>query len=168
VVSGEFIAYFAAAATAAGTLIGLLFVAVSLRPESVRGDAGVPQAQAVANAAFIALTNSFIVSLIALIPGTSLGYTAAIAALASLLFTLRLHLRLARHASAVAQLVLALGAYGAQLVVGIDLAARPHSQTLLHVAAYLLIGSFAVGLSRAWSLLQGRYAAPKPRSKAAG
>ena len=36
-VPGDFIGYFAAAGTAAGTLIGLLFVAVSLRPESVLG-----------------------------------------------------------------------------------------------------------------------------------
>jgi hypothetical protein len=168
VVTGDFIAYFAAAATAAGTLIGLLFVAVSLRPESLRGEAGVPEAQAVSNAAFIALANGFIVALVALIPDTSLGYTAAVTALLSILFTLRLHLRLAWHASAVAELALSMAAYLSQLVVGAALAARPHSQTLVHVVAYLLIASFAVGLSRAWSLLQGRYRVPKSGSPAHG
>ena len=94
-VTGDFIGYFAAAGTAAGTLIGLLFVAVSLRPESVLGAGAPPEGRAVAGSAFIALVNSFFVSLIAVIPHTSLGYVAAIMALLSLLYTLRLHRALA-------------------------------------------------------------------------
>jgi len=42
VVPGEFTAYFAGAAAAAGVLIGLLFVAASLRPESVFGESATP------------------------------------------------------------------------------------------------------------------------------
>jgi hypothetical protein len=91
VVTGDFIGYFAAA----GTLIGLLFVAVSLRPESVLGHAAPPAARAVAGSAFIALVNSFFVSLVAVIPDTSLGYVAAIMAVLSLWYTLNLHRALA-------------------------------------------------------------------------
>jgi hypothetical protein len=77
VVPGYFTGYFAAAATAAA-LIGLLFVAASLRPETPLGRDAPPTAKAMSGSAFIALFNSFFVSFIALIPDTSLGYTAAL------------------------------------------------------------------------------------------
>jgi hypothetical protein len=63
VVPDSFTGYFAGAATAAGALIGLLFVAVSLRPEAVLGAGASARAQAVAGSAFTALINSFFVSL---------------------------------------------------------------------------------------------------------
>ena len=47
-VPGAFIGFFVAAGTAAGTLIGLLVVAITLRPESVRGDQADPAVRAVA------------------------------------------------------------------------------------------------------------------------
>jgi hypothetical protein len=167
VVPAGFIGYFAAAATAAAALIGLLFVAASLRPESVLGEAAPPKARAMAGSAFTALVNSFFVSTIALIPHTSLGYTAAVMAVLSLYSTLRLHLGLARHESAVLQLVLAVAAFTGQLGVGIALALRPHEQGLVYDVAYLLIGSFAVALRRVWSLMQGAHIARKPEDKAA-
>jgi hypothetical protein len=49
VVPDSFTGYFAGAATAAGALIGLLFVAVSLRPEAVLGAGASAKAQAVAS-----------------------------------------------------------------------------------------------------------------------
>jgi hypothetical protein len=159
VVPGDFIGYFAAAGAAAGSLIGLLFVAVSLRPDSVMGPAAPRATRAVAGSAFTALVNSFFVSLIALIPSTSLGYTAAVMALVSIFQTMRLHFGQARHTAAPLLLVLALAAYLAQLVVGVALAIRPHTTGLVYDVAYLLIASFAVALVRAWSLMQGRPAA---------
>jgi len=167
VVPGGFTGYFAASSAAAGTLIGLLFVAVSLRPEAILGSTAAPHVRAVAASAFTALVNSFFVSLIALIPGTSLGYTAAVMALLGLHRTLRLHLGLTKRTAALAQLVLALAAYLAQLVAGVALAIRPHTQGLVYDVAYLLIASFAVALTRAWSLMQGMPAPAKPDSQAA-
>jgi hypothetical protein len=165
VVPEGFTDYFAAASAAAGTLIGLLFVVVSLRPEAVLGGAAAPHVRAVATSAFTALVNSFFVSLIALIPGTSLGYTAAVMALLSLHRTLRLHLGLTRRTAALVQLVLALAAYLAQLVAGVALAVRPHAQGLVYDVAYLLIASFAVALTRAWTLMQGMQTAEKQESQ---
>jgi hypothetical protein len=153
VVPDDFTGYFAAAATAAGALIGLLFVAASLRPETVLGRSAPPAAQA----AFTALINSFFVSLIALIPKTSLGFTAATMALLSLYSTWRLHHQLSRHETAALQIVLALLAYLTQLGLGIALAIHPHDDSLVYDVAYVLIGSFAVALRRAWSLMQGSH-----------
>jgi hypothetical protein len=167
VVPGEFTDYFAAASAAAGVLIGLLFVAVSLRPEAVGGGAAPPRVRAVAASAFIALVNSFFVSLIALIPGTSLGYTAAAMALLSVYHTLRLHLGLTRRTAALRQLILALAAYVGQLVVGVALAIRPHDDGLVYDVAYLLIASFAVALVRAWSLMQGQHVEAKQEQPSA-
>ena len=158
-VPAEFTGYFAAAATAAGVLIGLLFVAVSLRPESVLGAGATAAGQAVAGSAFMALVNSFFVSVIALIPHTSLGYTAVVMALISLYNTFRLHRGLGRHEAGVTQLILALIAYLGQLGAGAILIFKPHDDLYVYWIAYLLIGSFAVALRRAWSLMQGRHLA---------
>jgi hypothetical protein len=156
VVPGDFTGYFAAAAAAAGVLIGLLFVAVSLRPESVLGDSAEPAALAMSGSAFTALVNSFFVSLIALIPGAGLGYPAAVMALVSLYSTFRLHRGLARQQAAVLQLVLSLASYLGQLGVGVALIIRPHAGGLVYDVAWLLIASFAMALRRAWSLMQGK------------
>jgi len=157
VVPGSFIGYFTGAATAAAALIGLLFVAVTLRPESMRGTGAPVKAHAVAGSAFTALINSFFVSLIALIPSTNLGYTAVIMALISLYSTFRLHRGLGKGESAVALFILALTTYLTQLVAGVLLVASPGHQSPVYVIAYVLVAAFAAALGRAWSLLQGRH-----------
>jgi hypothetical protein len=78
-------------------------------------------------------------------------------ALISLYSTWRLHHELARHEAAVLQIVLALLAYLTQLGLGIALAIHPHDDSLVYDVAYVLIGSFAVALRRAWSLMQGKH-----------
>jgi hypothetical protein len=167
VVPDDFTGYFASAGTAAGALIGLLFVAASLRPETVLGRGAPPAAQAMAGSAFTALINSFFVSLIALIPHTSLGFTAATMALISLYSTWRLHHQLSRHETELLQIVLALVAYLTQLGLGIALALHPHDDSLVYDVAYVLIGSFAVALRRAWSLMQGSHLPGDQESRAA-
>jgi hypothetical protein len=160
VVPDSFIAYFTGAATAAGALVGLLFIAVSLRPEAVMG-AGT-QLRAVAGSAFTALVNGFFVSLIALIPSTNLGYTAVIMGLISLYNTYKLHRGLEK--TAVPLLALSLAAYLTQFVAGILLIARPGLHSLVYTLAYVLVGAFATALGRAWALIQGDNAAQKPEA----
>jgi hypothetical protein len=156
-VPDSFTGYFTGAVTAAGALIGLLFVAASLRPEALMGRGASARARAVAGSAFTALVNSFFVSLIALIPHTSLGYTAVFMALISLYSTFRLHRGLGKGDLAVLQLALALAAYLTQFVTGALLAISPARQSLVYVIAYVVAASFAAALTRAWSLMQGRY-----------
>jgi hypothetical protein len=66
------------------------------------------------------------------------------------------------------QLVLALVAYVTQLGVGIALAVRPHNHSLVYDVAYLLVASFAVGLRRAWMLMQGAHLSASQEGLAAG
>ncbi len=63
-------AYLGAVATAAAALIGLLFVAVSVRDDTIFGPNAIPGGEALAITAFIGLVNSFVVSLLGLIPAT--------------------------------------------------------------------------------------------------
>ena len=156
-VPDDFTGYFAAAATAAGALIGLLFVAASLRPETVLGRDAPPAARAIAGSAFTALVNSFFVSLIALIPNTRLGYTATIMALISLWSTLRLHGQVPRRDAHVLQLSLALVANLGQLGVGVASIFSPGTSGYVVAVAYQLVASCVVGPRRDWSLLQGRH-----------
>ena len=151
-VPDSFIPYFTGAATAAGALVGLLFIAVSLRPEAIMGTGS--QLRAVAGSAFTALVNGFFVSLIALIPNTNLGYTAVITGLISLYNTYKLHRGLDTGESAIPLLALSLAAYLTQLVAGLILIASPHLDSLVYTLAYVLVGAFAAALGRAWTLVQ--------------
>lgn len=159
-VPAEFTGYFTAVAAAAGVLIGLLFVAVSLRPETIFGESASPAGRAQAGSAFTSLVNTFFIALVALIPQASLGEIAVIMAVVSLVNTARLHREVARRELQVALLILGVGTYVYQLVTGVILLVEPGNRFQIFTIAYLAIASFAVALGRAWSLAQGRHLRP--------
>lgn len=161
-VPAEFTGYFTAAAAAAGVLIGLLFVAVSLRPDSVFSQDAPPAGRAIAGSAFTGLVDSFFVSLVALIPHANLGEVATIMAVISLLSTIQLHRRVARQELHIVMLVLGLGIYLFQLVIGVLLLLDPADRGQVSTAAYLVIAAFGVALSRAWKLIQGKHLTAPP------
>jgi hypothetical protein len=155
----EYRDFFVAATGAAGALIGLLFVAVSVFPEHARRATTRVQFHSRASAALLVFTNALVISLAALVPGVSLGWWAVIAGGTMILFALGT----ARSVAAAARrreargdaiwLVLGLlviGGFevhaGARLVTGLDLDAV---QTL----NYVVIGDLAYGISRAWQLV---------------
>jgi hypothetical protein len=156
VIPDAFTGYFTAAATAAGVLIGLLFVAASLRPESVFGETAPAGALAQAGSAFTSLVNSFFVSLVALIPRAGLGEIAVIMGVVSLAATARLHREVGRRELHLVLLALSVATYLYQVVVGVILIGNPRDSNQVLTVSYLLIASFAVALARAWRLLQGR------------
>src|SRR5579862_8158803 len=78
VVPDSYDGYFTASTAAAGALIGLLFVAVALRPDSVFGAHASHTGRVRAGSAFTGLVNAFFISLIALIPDANLGYPAVV------------------------------------------------------------------------------------------
>lgn len=158
-VPSDFTSYFTAVAAGAGVLLGLLFVAVSLRTETIFGEAAPPMGRAQAGAAFIGLVNCFFVALVALIPQAGLAGVSITLAVISTLATIRLHRTLARHELHLTMLVLGLGSYLFQLVIGIGLDLHPKSLTLVDCAAFLMIAQISVALSRAWGLVQGQHMA---------
>jgi hypothetical protein len=147
-------AYFATVATAAAALIGLLFVAVSQRDETIFGIDARPDGEALAITAFTGLVNSFTVSLLALLPTGRIGVAATVLAVLSIVTILRLHSRLhaARNWTV---LVITLMVYAIQLSYGITLIISPHGSGRLADLAYVLFATLLVSLQRAWALLRG-------------
>jgi hypothetical protein len=70
--------FFSGTATVAGALVGLLFVALSVAPERLRGTHASVEHQAIASTAFSALVDALFISLIGLEPGGGLNYGAVI------------------------------------------------------------------------------------------
>lgn len=152
-VPSSYTGFFDAASQAAGALIGLLFVVIALKPGKIVGVRAEPTSRRLAASSFTGLVNACFVSLLALIPGHNIGLGAAIVAAFSLFHTLRLHLSLpgARH---IFFFVISLLAYGAELCIAIAFVVHPHDTDLVTDLAFVVIGCFAVALSRAWQLME--------------
>jgi hypothetical protein len=157
VVPGSYTAYFAAVTGAAGALIGLLFVSVTLRPETVFGEGAPDRGKALAAAAFTGLVNTFFLSMSALVPNSNLGYPAVVLAVASLSGTFRLHGKLSRSRSQRAYLLLSTGSFTFQIVEGVYLIVQPRGNSGVENLAWVMIGAMAISLGRAWALLQGKH-----------
>jgi hypothetical protein len=145
--------YFAAAATAAAALIGLLFVAVSPRDDDIFGERALPGNEALAISAFTGLVNAFFVSLLALIPQIDIGWAAGVMAMISIGSMISLHRRLST-TTRLGTSLLTYVAYTAQLVVAAVLIVRPAEHDVLGYLTYILIASMAAALERAWLLIK--------------
>ena len=154
-VPGVYDSYFAAMATASAALIGLLFVAASVRDETIFGPKAMPGGEALAVTAFIGLVSSFVVSLLGLIPKVNIGEPAVIMAVISIVATVRLQRRLHAGRNLIA-LVITMLAYAAQLGLGVLLLVDPHSDQLINLSVIVFV-PLIVSLQRAWSLLKGKH-----------
>lgn len=164
----QFFNYFLASAGAGAALIGLLFVAISIRPEHTLGAAH-PVRKGVASGAFTALTNAFFVSMFALIPQTNVGVVAFFVGLIDVVVTLRLGRGLLRgpwreREEAVTwgawwrlavTLVLSAALYAYETLMGVTLIQQPHNTGAVLGICYVMAWVYAVGLARAWELLGG-------------
>jgi hypothetical protein len=120
--------------------------------------------QAVAISAYTALLNAFFLSLVALLPQTNLGWAALVLSLIGLANHFILGWNFSKHAqrrwlSMVRRATLILAGlllYGYELYNGILLLLFPADSTPISVLAPLLVGIYALGLTRAWQLLGGR------------
>lgn len=153
----------AAIAASAGSLTGLLFVALSVtrRPDGQEGLAVIQQVRAAA--ALLAFVNALAVSLFGLVPGTNIGYPAAVLGVIGLFFTAAsLRTILSSRATAGLRLgqtglvVLLLLIFGTELGYGIAALIRPDSRHLVENISYALVTSVLVGIARAWELVGDR------------
>jgi hypothetical protein len=157
-VPGGYDAYLAAMATAAAALIGLLFVAVSVRDDTIFGPNAVPGGEALAIIAFTGLVNSFVVSLLGLIPKINIGEPAVIMAVIGIVAIVRLQRRLHTGRNLIV-LAITLLTYAAQLGLGVLLLIDPHDSDQLINLSIIIFVTLIVSLQRAWSLLRGRHLA---------
>ena len=165
----SFAAFFLAAASAGAAFIGLLFVAISIRPRRTFGAVGGPHPshQHLAEVTLLTLANGFLVSSIALIPGANAGWAAlalglgGMAAAAGIVRSIaRSHrhgpsrtarLRHLLHVECLSLAVTAL--HVAEGVCGLRLVIRPADPGPVRWLALVVVGLFVLATVRAWTLL---------------
>jgi hypothetical protein len=163
VITAAYREFFEAIAAAAGSLTGLLFVALTVtqRGNANKGPAVIQQVRAAA--ALLAFVNALAVSLFGLVPDTNIGYPAAVLGIIGLFFTAA-SLRTIFSSRATAGLrlgqtgliVLLLLIFGTELGYGIAVLIHPHSSDLVAKISYALVTSILVGIARAWELVGDR------------
>lgn len=156
--------FFTAVATVAGALIGLLFVAISISPAKLSGRNAEVDHQVRAATAFSGLVNTLVISLVALLPGNSLGLPVNILAASGLSSTVGLIVLLLRDSKMRLRLdrlllpaVLVL-LYCLQLTAGIALSEAPGNRGDLGNLGGLCIGFCGFAIARAWTLVGARNA----------
>jgi hypothetical protein len=158
-VSTGFRDLFLAAAGAAGSLIGLLFVAVTIAHERL---SKIQVSRVRAGAALTAFLNALSVSLFALVPGIGIGWTALVVSVSGLSFVVAAFLSLLRvRRSQPGSLVDAAFLAGLsvtltiQLISGVQAILHPHERGPVQTIAILVIVCFLIGIARSWELIGG-------------
>lgn len=154
--------YFGCCASVAGTLIGLLFVAISVSPHHHTGRHAPLSFRLQAAAAFTTLTDALAIALAALLPGSNLGTAsvvlggAAISATAGLAVLSLRDRPGRRHLASLAVIPVLTILYTMQLISGISLLQRPADPGPVHAQALLLIIFFIIATYRAWQMIGGQ------------
>ena len=154
--------FFLASAGIGATLVGLIFVAVSIAPEhNVQANAPIER-QAMAASSFTALLNAFFISLGALIPvniGTLTLIMSTLGLINSSLLAWNLLKERERWQNVVRRVFLILVSiiiYGYEFYFAILIILEPNSVGNIYTLAGLLLGVYGIGLTRAWQLLGAR------------
>ncbi len=164
VITGAYRDLFAAIATAAAALTGLLFVAISVapRPSSTTGDAVLQDVRAAAS--LLAFTNALAVSLFGLVPGNNVGYPAAVLGVIGVLFAAAAARSIFANKSTpqsrrwrqLSWIVLYLLVFGFELAIGLSLLLDSRRNSHRGLLSDLLVASLLMGVARAWELVGRR------------
>jgi hypothetical protein len=151
--------FLVASTQASAALIGLLFVSISIAPGRVFGREAQAGRRVLALTSFTALANAFFVSFGSLVPNVPLGalvVVPGVLAVSQTLFLLRLVPDWRRERTVVRGLALFAvsgSIYGLEIVIGFRLWSAPTDTAALTALLELLLGTYAIGLARAWELL---------------
>ena len=158
----QFTNFFLASAGIGATLVGLIFVAVSIAPEHIVQANAPIERQAMAASSFTALLNAFFISLGALIPvniGTLTLIMSALGFINSSVLAWNLLKERGRWQNVVRRVYLILVSfiiYGYEFYYAILIILEPNNVGNIYMLAGLLLGVYGIGLTRAWQLLGAR------------
>jgi hypothetical protein len=159
VVSTSYSELFVVIATSAATLIGLLFVALSVAKGRARNHPAVIRAFRAA-ASLLAFSNAFSVSLFGLVPTNNIGYPALVVGVFGIFFTaagvrttFSLPAEQRRRGPQFALIGGLLVLFGFQVVLGAELIGNGHRHGALAALGDVLIASLLIGIGRAWELV---------------
>jgi hypothetical protein len=154
--------FFLASAGIGATLVGLIFVAVSIAPEEyVQANAPIER-RAMATSSFTALLNAFFISFGALIPGIISSIALIMSTLGlinSSFLAWNLLKERERWQNVIRRVFLVLVSfivYGFEFYYAILIIKEPHNIGNFYVLATLLLAVYGIGLTRAWQLLGAR------------
>jgi hypothetical protein len=159
----DFTNFFAVMAGVGATLFGLIFLAISIRPESTVAKTTPVMRQVQVASSYTALLNPLIISLIALVPHNHVGPVTVAMSGTALANTMVMALFLMRGPynwwEAARRVVFILGSFlifGFELAYGIRLSHMPTDLDALESLTTLLIIIYLYGIARAWDLLGAR------------
>jgi hypothetical protein len=163
VVTGVSRDLFAATASAAAALTGLLFVAMTVASQRaiVRGPRVIRQIRA--SAALLAFTSALAIALFGLVPGTNIGYPAVVVGTIGIFFiAAAIRSIVASRAgpslvrSQVWLILILLIICVAELAAGVVVLFNPASAESVQTIGYAVVTSLLVGISRAWEFVGER------------
>lgn len=159
----DFATFFATMAGAGATLFGLIFLAVSMKPEStLAANAPVMQQVQVASA-YTALLNPLVISLIALVPHNHIDQVTLIMSSVGLINTLIMSLSLLKGPygwrEGLRRGFFSLGSFlifGLEFLYALRLSFSPSDLSSLETLTTLLVLIYLYGIARAWDLIGAR------------
>jgi hypothetical protein len=164
VIPAEYTVFFATMAAVGATLFGLIFVAISIAPETVTTSTTSIDRQVRATAAYIALLNPLMVSLFALVPYQWVGIAAQVLSWIGILNTLAMVVTLYKSwdrmddkVRSIIFLAISLIIYSFEVFVAIEITGPVIKSYWLSILADLLIFITLFGIVRAWELIGIRH-----------
>jgi hypothetical protein len=160
-VPADYSNFFTTMAAVGATLFGLIFVAVSITPESVTAASAPLDRQVKATAAYVALLNPLMISLFALVPHQQIGVVVIVLGWVGLINTLAMTLTLLQNTGqrifrSSLFILASFFLYGFEIYVADHLLQSPANRSWFYALADLMIFLSAFGIIRAWELIGTR------------
>lgn len=159
----DYSSYFMTMASVSATLFGLIFLVVSITPESTATGSALLDRQLKASAAYVALSNPLIVSLFTLVPHQEVGPAVLAVGAAGLLNVLITAFLLFRNTTERSFrlrngvfILVGFVLYGFELGCGVRLLQLPADSSVFYTLSTVLIFMIVFGITRAWELVGGR------------
>ena len=159
-VPGDFVPFFTTLATVGATLFGLIFVVISIKPEVTHTETTSVMLQVQAASSYSALLNPLVISLLAILPGATIGTITLMMSAIGLVNTLIMGILLIRDSGASVKklrhaffILTGLIVFGLEIFYGIQLDRVPGDSSTLYNLATLLVLIYIYGIARAWNLV---------------